>query len=144
MVYGGWKKRQGDGKQKYTELLAKAFFFMWFFFGGGVQKYTVVPIRKIMRTDHFCLSLWKSSFFLKNHYYPLFWPHLCNFFRTPEILMSICCRGLTTLLKKQQCQKINDTRNICTSSSITSSIIFLKMFYGCLKWMIIFQVSWAL
>lgn len=37
------------------------------FFVVVVQKYTLVPIRKIMRIDYFCPSLSKSLIFLKNH-----------------------------------------------------------------------------
>lgn len=52
MVCGGWKKRQGDGKQKYSKILAKVLASCNFVI--VVQKYTLVPIRKIMRTISVC------------------------------------------------------------------------------------------
>lgn len=54
---GGGRRGKETGSRNTLSFWQKHFSLCDFFFGGGVQKYTVVPIRKIMRTDHFCLSL---------------------------------------------------------------------------------------
>lgn len=90
----GLKKKQGDGKQKCTKLLANIFCFIWFF---SCSRIHICPYQEDYE-DYFCLCHYQSSSSSWITVFPLFWSFLCNFLKIPEIIMSICCWEVVTLL----------------------------------------------